>query len=375
MPSLKWTNRLVATCLAAAVAPVQGIAQTTGPIELGPPEAEVGVPFTQVVSIRELPDGRLLVADRGERRLVLIHRDGDVTVVGQRGDGPGEYLDVGWLYPLHGDSTLFTDSFNGRWHLLVGGRIVETLGLGDPLVRAIGQRVRGTGTGGRVVGVQGWSRTGPSTNVTMADTLLVLRADRATHRLDTVARIRGRGREGFQRLPPSGGRPQSLVAANPLAAEDQVLLFPDGWIALARTEPYRVDWVAPDGRWIRGAPLPAPSVPVNQAEQQAAMARFGLPREIEPSVLRGWPGNVPPFLPSDVVPALLNAPDGSLVIARTPRAGAQHRRYDIVDRTGRLTAWLLLADNEALVGFGQRSVYIVARDEWDLGTLRRHPWP
>lgn len=49
-------------------------------------------------------------------------------------------------------------------------------------------------------------------------------------------------------------------------------------------------------------------------------------------------------------------------------------RYDVVDREGRLDAILILPPNEAVVGFGRSSVYVVETSELDLQRLRRHPW-
>jgi hypothetical protein len=68
-------------------------------------------------------------------------------------------------------------------------------------------------------------------------------------------------------------------------------------------------------------------------------------------------------------------PDGRLLIRRTPGTVSSAARYDIVDRRGTLAATLTLPANEAVVGFGEKSIYIVATDDVGLQTLRRHPWP
>ncbi len=69
------------------------------------------------------------------------------------------------------------------------------------------------------------------------------------------------------------------------------------------------------------------------------------------------------------------APEGRLVVRRAPDLRVLENRYDLVDREGRLEATLILPANEAIVGFGRNSVYLVETDEFDLQTLRRHPWP
>jgi hypothetical protein len=179
-----------------------------------------------------------------------------------------------------------------------------------------------------------------------------------------------------QTLPPRGGRPASFIGGNPLRSEDQALLFPDGWIAVARIAPYSVDWRTREGRWLKGSPLPFNAVKVNDREKCRAYARyFGTRRPCEPSILEGWPAIVPPFIPNLREPTLMAAPDGSLVIARLSTATSNRNRYDVVDRNGRLAGVVELAQNEVLIGFGAKSAFVVVTDDLDVQTLKRHPWP
>lgn len=144
-------------------------------------------------------------------------------------------------------------------------------------------------------------------------------------------------------------------------------------------EPYRVDWSTPDGRWIAGAPLTETSVKVHAREKCAAMARWGLVSEgCDLSFLQGWPETLPPFLPVTLPGkrrSLLAAPNGHLVILRTPAVNSPEPRYDVVDRQGRLAGTITLDANEMVIGFGPKSIYVLVTDEWDLQTLQRHPWP
>jgi len=55
-----------------------------------------------------------------------------------------------------------------------------------------------------------------------------------------------------------------------------VRLFPDGWIAIARLDPYLVEWRTPDGRTVRGTPLPSARVKVDDAEKRAYMAAIAV---------------------------------------------------------------------------------------------------
>lgn len=69
------------------------------------------------------------------------------------------------------------------------------------------------------------------------------------------------------------------------------------------------------------------------------------------------------------------APDGRLVIARTPTEASAQRRYDVVGRRGRLAGVITLRACDALIGFGGRSVYVLSTDAVGVQRLRRHSWP
>ncbi len=69
------------------------------------------------------------------------------------------------------------------------------------------------------------------------------------------------------------------------------------------------------------------------------------------------------------------APGGMLLIVRTPTLEAPGNRYDLIDRTGELRGVIRLPADQSIVGFGSSSLYVVRKDEMDLQTLSRHPWP
>lgn len=151
-------------------------------------------------------------------------------------------------------------------------------------------------------------------------------------------------------------------------------LFPDGWLAVARVQPYRVDWRTPDGRWILGKPLPSPVVRVTQREKVAYMQRSAERTgnaARSPTIHAKWPTEIPPFTPG----ALIASSDGRLLILRTPNAEHPEVRYDIIDRQGRLERQLLLDRNQRIFAFGKSSVYVVVTDDNDLERIQRHPWP
>src|SRR3989304_2291897 len=133
-----------------------------------------------------------------------------------------------------------------------------------------------------------------------------------------------------------GGPPCSTT---PISGAGSPLVGPrtpgcGGGGGMGRAEPYRVDWRAPDGRWVHGAPLPFVAVKASDREKCWAMERwFGRVDPCDPAELPGWPEVMPPFVslwPQGLEPVLLAGADGHLVIARTPSAASPEHRYDVV---------------------------------------------
>ena len=74
-------------------------------------------------------------------------------------------------------------------------------------------------------------------------------------------------------------------------------------------------------------------------------------------------------------PAGVAMPDGGLLLRRAPSLLRTGTHYDLISREGRLVGALGLAQNEMVIGFGQRSIYVVVTSDVGLQSVRRHPWP
>lgn len=363
--------RVSTTALLIVAAPLA--AQEAPTITLRPATATAEREFTKITGVRELADGTVLVADQRETTLVAL----DFALqtarqIGRAGRGPREYDHLDKLWTLSGDSTLVPDAGNGRWLVLFGSDIVATVPPDAPAVRLAGSAFTGVDTLGGVLLQRRFGRRfqdGPLT----VESLAVLRMSRRAARMDTIAKIRWRP----YAAPPGAAGMNPLVSQAfgvPLRGPEQVILFPDGWIAVARLEPYHVDWRMPSGEWRRGEPLPFSRLRVSAAEKRAYVARAASATgrgAIDPERIHHWPDHMDPFIEG----ALLASPDGRLVIARTPTATAPGQRYDVVDRQGRLNAVLQLQEGEHIVGFGRQSVFVVVTDQDGIQRLRRHPWP
>ena len=152
------------------------------------------------------------------------------------------------------------------------------------------------------------------------------------------------------------------------------MVFPDGWIAIARLDPYRVDWISPAGVVTKGRPLPFEPLPVTTAEKVAVMERLQRTdpsASKDPESILDWPATMPPFLASQ-----LNAgSDGRLWIRRTQTTQTRGTVYDVVDRSGKLAARLQLAADQIIGGFGPNRIYIITTDADGLQYLSRYNLP
>jgi len=280
--------------------------------------------------------------------------------IGRLGQGPGEFQSIASLLPLGGDSTLAAD-FARRWLILDSDRVVATLPPDTPAIRFVSLWPLGADRQGRVLS-QGFRREGGRT-----DSTYVLSIERATGRADTIARLRS----GVRRAPVTAVTDPVLgrgvrIGRIPLDVREVPLLLVDGWTAVARVEPYRVDWRSPDGRWTLGAPIPVPSIRMNERERKAYSDRHPGFRNAS-----DWPAVLPPF---DSPTSLFSTPDGWLVIKRLPSASEPETRYDLIDKTGVRRSQLVLRPNEHILGFGAASVYVIETDDDGIQRLQRHPY-
>lgn len=369
---------------------------------LGPPDAVFPEDFGAVQTVRELADGRVLVADPLARELYLVDMEaGTRTVVGGRGQGPDEYEQPDAVWPLPGDSTLLVDLGNGRLVVLgpdlafgptrpIASGDIRSGGLTLALPQAVDGNgrlyVRGLGLGG-----------GP--NAALPDSGVVLRLDRAAGSVDTVATIKLRHR--VRRTSGSARDRAVSVQDLPLSPEDAWGVAPDGSVVVARAGEYRVEWRDPSGAVTRGPAVPWEPVRIRDAEKEEwlrAEGRGGGAIQVGVTVENGavstrlargrggmggrgapdepgiddyeWPERKPPFhgarIPVD--------PRGRAWVHRHREAGAPST-WDLFDRSGARVASVALPPGARVVGFGAGHVYAVTFDEFDLSHLERYRLP
>lgn len=374
----------VAVALPASGAGAQPTAgKTRTPIYKTQTDLAFQQPSGRILAIRELSDGRLLVIEGSNRALFLVDQKGErASQRGRQGDGPGEYRSPAELFDIGTDSTLVHDAATRKWLLLRGDQFLNL----TEAMQSLRLRVNSG-----IVGINGLDRQGnvlqligsrprpefvrrlgknwPPFNDSLA--LLLHRPNGVS---DTIAHLSGQFLGVTEKQTVINGRNERFVdMLNPLQTHDQAIMFADGTVAIAYTNPYRVDWRLPNGEWRRGAAFDMARVPVTEAIRRRSAE--SIMRDDEDRAIFNardfamWPASIPPFTRG----ALVAGQDGKLYIARTTIDGSETPHVDVIERFSGLRYTLELPKASRIVGASSRGVYIVqknAEEEEQLLRLR-----
>jgi hypothetical protein len=311
-------------------------------IALRPVVRTVNFTFKNVISVRELSDGRALLWDGPAQTGYVIDRSGSATPITGVGGIPSG------LAPLSADSTLLHYILKQSWVIFQGSQPVAMVDKTSAIVQNTGHAL-GADTLGNVLALH---------SIPGSDSASISLLDRTDARERPIANIA---------TPPAST--DGLQAVYPVREEAR--LAPDGWVAVLRMNPYRVDWRMPTGKWIQGAPIPYDPVPLDQYEKEHVMtvrARGAKPER--PSTVTNWPQYLPAFMN---YAGQLILVDGSALVQRYPKPGTPIV-YDLVNRDGSLQRRFELPTDARIVGFGTHSIYVGTRDDAGQHIVVRE-WP
>ncbi len=357
------------------------------------PDATFREPFTSIVGLRELSDGRLLLADRTERHVSFIDfASGRIEQVGRQGGGPGEYEMPTGLFAWPDDGALLVDLANTRiTRITSGGRLDQSW----PIMSSTGGFMNPSATDGEgrvYYSSAGSFRAGPGAPPP-SDSMPVVRWDPATDVHDTVAMLysqprittSGGGEGGFTVHTGGGGTMRlSGLRRQPFRAVDAWGVSLGGDVAVVRATDYRVDWYR--GTNVTSGPsIDYEPIRINQAEKEAwADGQVG--QSITVMMLGGSGGgrtletprpNLAEIDFPDVKPPFRSTgtsvtPDGEVWVRRHQGHDAERPLYDVFDAGGELIKQVRLPAGRSIVVFGRGVVYAVSVDEDDLQWLERY---
>ena len=350
-------------------------------ITLGARTGSITEPFSDALTMAEMGDGRVIVADRVESAFLLADfRSGTRRTIGRNGSGPNEYLfpygPIQWL----GDTLLGGDTRNQRLiKIMPDGSINGTI----PLAAL------------RSGGMSSWSAP------RVADASGLLYWDAAI--LERQPAIKRSMRAQLIRWRPGSEPEVALEFADhaefehrfryrPMPQTDAWVVAADGRIGILSAAEYRLRWYK-DGAVVETGPaVPHTPVRLTRAERDAFRARKALEpangasfngapgatrRTQDPAaVLRAWPDSIfPDVMPPFEVNGALIAANGDIWVRRTGPASAPAARVDLLDSHGKLRAQLRLPPRARLFGLGRRHVYLLSIDDDGLQTLERYEYP
>lgn len=368
-----------------------------GAMSLGTPSATFPEDFGTIQTVRELRDGRVMVADPLGGALYLVDMEaGTRETLGTEGQGPGEYRQPDTVWRIRGDSTLLVDLGNARFMTMDADfAFGETspLSTGDPRSGLVVALPQGVDADGNI-----YARSmGGGMGGELPDSGAILRISRDDFAVDTLGMYLLQERV----LEESGGPDNRNVSITqiPLSPEDSWGVGADGAIVVARAADYHVEWIGADGSVTVGSPVPYEPVALGTAEKEEWLASRGQQGggigisvsindsgAMQTSFRRGgmgmggrdeptiddydFPEVKPPFYDGRIVVD----PLGRAWVRRHVDAGAD-ATYDLFDRSAEHVATYTLPTNKRVIGFGDGTLYAVAFDEFDLSYLERYPLP
>lgn len=376
---IMYRTRVALVCVLTTTALIRGNAHGQAPSPraqvLGPTFKELGEPFSNIGELAELPDGRVLVTDFRENRVLLADFNRQTLVDAARvGSGPLEFRGASpmvrgpkgqvWAWDVAQDRVLIFDS---------SGKPTGTKPAG--VQGSFGMLPSAVDSAGVLYGeYRGWRRENGS--LVQEDSTAIIR--KRVSRSDTIALIHP------LRAPHRTARDRLVVRATGFAPQDAWGVFDDGSILLIRGATYSPVIISPSGARSLKPAIPFPVIPVTAAdrrqqiqelEQLLTDARRKTPSEsatrIRVSEPLRWATTKPPVRASMI--RVDSRQRGWVSVYDA--LDSTGTRYDLLDRNARRVGAVRIPLGEQLVGFGRNALYTARRDSDDLVYLRRYPLP
>lgn len=345
------------------------------------PYAELPWGYTYVTSVRELPDGSIIVTDPRESRVDLLRFDPAArSPIARDGSGPREWSRAYPLVATNDSESIQFDPAARRLHAYVGAELVSVT-TSDALPFA--SVLHGADSAGGVYTIAGSTpRDVGTTELSQTDSIVFVRLSLRDGSADTVALLRDAPGRVHSRREEDGSLRYVGASRPAFAVREQAVGFTDGWVAVARLDPYRIEWQPPSGTRLVGPVVAADPVPVNdsikelylrQNRRLISSLQSGPPemRAALMSRFSEFPEHLPPFSES----ALIAGADGMAYVERFRVEFDGIAVYDAFDRTGARVAQFSFGRRERMIAVGREVIYTVSTDDDGLQRVRRYGKP
>jgi hypothetical protein len=384
---MRRTGPLCSLLLLAATIPAA--AQQVPVQQLTKPEIEFAEPFDQVTAVRELRDGRLIVADLFARTVSLVDlASGEATAIGREGQGPKEFGFPTALVALPHDTTWLVDPAQSRFLVIrPDGPPSGTVAFPD----AFGgmARVKGADARGRIYAQStGFTFGAGSDPRALPDSAPVVVWNRTAKSVAPVGKVKTPA--VAVSTSGSAGRRSVMMRQQPFPVADDWTVTSAGRVGYVRSGNYHVEWSAPAprvGTAVVFRPGPVTDADKKELEERTKERRGALritrtdgnssgqassgppPSEpAEPQV--EWPKEKPPFVPGSAI----TSPEGELWVKRSQPAGAPEL-VDVFGPAGNLLRQVKLPARTRLVAVGAKGIYAARTDDDGLWYLQRYQTP
>ena len=370
---------LVIGCGLSLVIGTPGQSQT---IRLSTPNATLAEEFSSIRGVRELADGRVLVSDYIDQRVVLADfAKGSITLKVSKGGGPSEARLPTRLIPSRGDSTILVDLGNNRLLVLDGqGRGVRTIPGDHPGIMG----VRGVDARGALYyAIPGWSE--PKGGLPNDSVRIVRWSPGGTE--ETIGVVQGERMRSDIRQPA----PKPRIPIVGYAAQDAWVVSEDGTLRIVRAGEYRLVFVP-----LHGSPTNGPSYaytprPVTAADRIAFVRAFNAASPVSGKGENGGMGFAPQLNEHEIAEMakgtefaehhpffdagrVLPAPGGRLWVGHPVEEG-KPVLYDVFDNSGKRVTAVELLPGRRVIALGSQSVYVVHETESGVEQLERYAVP
>jgi hypothetical protein len=376
--------RLTLALACTAAVATSGAAQAVPAFTLGTPNGAIREPFSRVMGVAELTDGRVVIADVRENLLAIgDFKTGTRAQLGRGGSGPNEYQMVAGVARRFGDTLYVFDGPNRRYLRVDGsGKIVSTLSF-PGRAREIGSPRGIDGAGnfywtGDVVGrlpTGGFKRNQRSK---------IMRWDLVADSTVPVADFTDHAPEMHEHQ------------FHPFAERDGWVIDAKGRIGVVVARDYHLKWIENGKTVFEGPPIPFQALAVNAKErdgfraEKEAQGPAGGGRATGPATSSGS-GTSPAqrrtmleYYPDAMFPTLMPpfvengarlSPRGDIWVERSRAPSDRAPRFDVLGTDGKLRATVQFPPSTQLVGLDRNGIYLVRVDDDGLQTLERHTWP
>ncbi len=366
--------RIVSHDLEVATLPVY---RTVGDhdLEIGVAEGAAEYAFSRITDLSLTPDGGLVVADGNSRELRVFGADGHHRgTIGQRGEGPGEFVGTPSIAGMAGDTVFAYDVRSGRTtSFLLDGRLLESIALRSGTGNRISALYRRIDGG--YLAVSPWIAADQVAEVhdprLEVDSLVVERLSEDGRVLDTVKVMADRSH--LQMVQDRGGRLGVIQAEPPYLP--RAFLESNGILeAVGRNDSFELELTAAGGvptlLRVRGLDHPAGADEIRERQEATIREDLG-DRPLDPRTRQLHLDFLPDRLPAFAAVSI--GRDGDVWVARSDFDNSSGYDWLVFSPTGELRGSVHTPPGMRLLAI--RSNFIVGgvTDEFDVPFIRRYP--